>query len=110
MKIELGARVLTAEGDEIGTIDKLILDPEGGDLHAIVVRKGLLFGRDIEIPTAPRNCRRASRIGAAIQQKSPSNSSRSTATPLRRMPRSSASSSSRVVIVLGVKGRRPCAT
>ena len=50
MKIELGAKVVTAEGDEIGTIDKLILDPEGGDLHAIVVRKGLLFGRDIEIP------------------------------------------------------------
>jgi uncharacterized protein YrrD len=50
MKIELGAKVLTAEGDEIGTIDKLILDPDAGDLHAIVVRKGLLFGRDIEIP------------------------------------------------------------
>jgi uncharacterized protein YrrD len=50
MKIELGAKVVTADGDEIGTIDKLILDPEGGDLHAIVVHKGLLFGRDIEIP------------------------------------------------------------
>jgi uncharacterized protein YrrD len=50
MNIEFGAKVLTAEGDDIGTIDKLILDPEGGDLHAIVVRKGLLFGRDIEIP------------------------------------------------------------
>jgi uncharacterized protein YrrD len=50
MKIELGAKVVTADGDEIGTIDKLILDPEGGDLHSIVVHKGLLFGRDIEIP------------------------------------------------------------
>ena len=50
MKIELGAKVATAEGDEIGTIDKLILDPDGGDVHAIVVHKGLLFGRDIEIP------------------------------------------------------------
>ena len=50
MKIELGAKVATAEGDEIGTIDKLILDPDGGDIHAIVVHKGLLFGRDIEIP------------------------------------------------------------
>jgi uncharacterized protein YrrD len=50
MDIELGAKVLTADGDEIGTIDKLILNPDGGDLHAIVVHKGLLFGRDIEIP------------------------------------------------------------
>ena len=50
MKIELGAKVATMDGDEIGTIDKLILDPDGGDIHAIVVHKGLLFGRDVEIP------------------------------------------------------------
>jgi uncharacterized protein YrrD len=50
MKLELGAKVATADGDEIGTIDKLILDPDGGDIHAVVVHKGLLFGRDVEIP------------------------------------------------------------
>jgi len=50
MHIQFGATVVTADGKEIGTIDKMVLDPEGGDLHAIVVRKGLLFGRDIEIP------------------------------------------------------------
>lgn len=50
MKIELGAKVVTADGHDIGTIDKLILNPDSGDLHAIVVHKGLLFGRDIEIP------------------------------------------------------------
>lgn len=49
MKIELGAKVSTADGKEIGTIEKLILDPDGGDVHAVVVRKGLLFGRDVEI-------------------------------------------------------------
>ena len=48
-KIELGAAVVTADGHEVGTIDKLILDPDGGDLHAMVVRKGL-FHRDVEIP------------------------------------------------------------
>ena len=50
MKIELGAKVVTMDGDEIGTIDKLILDPDGGDVHSIVVHKGLLFGKAFEIP------------------------------------------------------------
>ena len=50
MKIELGAKVATADGKEIGSIDKLILDPDSGDVHAVVVRKGMLFGKDIEIP------------------------------------------------------------
>ena len=50
MKVELGAKVATADGKEIGTIDKLILNPESGAVHAIVVRKGLLFGKDVEIP------------------------------------------------------------
>jgi uncharacterized protein YrrD len=49
MKVELGAKVSTADGKEIGTIEKLILDPDGGDVHAVVVRKGLLFGRDVEV-------------------------------------------------------------
>jgi len=52
MAIELGAKVMTSDNHEIGKIDKLILDPDGGDIHAIVVHKGVLFGRDIEIPLA----------------------------------------------------------
>jgi uncharacterized protein YrrD len=48
-KIELGAKVITADGKEIGTIDKLILDPDAADVHAIVVHKGLLFGKDVAI-------------------------------------------------------------
>jgi sporulation protein YlmC with PRC-barrel domain len=47
--IKLGATVVTADGHELGTIDKLVLDPDGGDLHAMVIRKGL-FSRDVEIP------------------------------------------------------------
>src|SRR5687768_10771370 len=49
MKVELGAKVTTADGKEIGSIEKLILDPESGDVHAVVVRKGLLFSRDVEV-------------------------------------------------------------
>jgi sporulation protein YlmC with PRC-barrel domain len=50
MAIELDAKVMTSDGKEVGKIDKLILDPEGGDIHGIVVHKGMFFGRDIEIP------------------------------------------------------------
>ena len=49
MRIELGAKVSTADGKEIGTIEKLILDPDSGDVHSVVVRKGLLFHRDVEV-------------------------------------------------------------
>lgn len=47
--LALGAKVMTADDKEIGTIDKLIMEPDSGDVRAIVVRKGLLFHDDIEI-------------------------------------------------------------
>jgi uncharacterized protein YrrD len=50
MRVELGAKVATADGKELGTIDKLILEPESGEVKAVVVQKGLLFTHDIEIP------------------------------------------------------------
>jgi len=50
MRIELGARVTTADGKDDGTIDKLVLDPERADIHSIVVHKGMMLGRDVEIP------------------------------------------------------------
>jgi uncharacterized protein YrrD len=66
-KIELGAAVVTADGHEIGTIDKLILDPDGGDLHAMAVRKGL-FHRDIEIPIDDIVGQEAGRIQIRLNQ------------------------------------------
>src|SRR4029078_5103015 len=50
MRVELGARVATSDGKDVGTIEKLILDPDTGDVFSVVVRKGTLFHRDIEIP------------------------------------------------------------
>jgi len=50
MQVELGAKVSTTDGKEIGTIDKLILEPESGEVKAILVRKGLFFTHDIEVP------------------------------------------------------------
>lgn len=48
-QIALGATVTTADGKELGTIDKLILDPDTGTVRSIVVRKGFLFTRDLEL-------------------------------------------------------------
>lgn len=50
MAIKLDEKVMTSDGKEVGKIDKVILDPDGGDVHAIVVHKGMFFGRDVEIP------------------------------------------------------------
>jgi uncharacterized protein YrrD len=49
MQVALGAKVRTADGKHVGSIDKLILEPDSGDVRAIVVQKGLLFHDDIEI-------------------------------------------------------------
>lgn len=50
MYLELGARVVTSDGAQVGTIDKLILDPSNGDLKSAVVRKGVILPKDVEIP------------------------------------------------------------
>lgn len=50
MEIELGARVRTSDGEEIGTIDRVILDPAGSAVRAVVVRRGFILVRDVEIP------------------------------------------------------------
>jgi len=49
MQVALGAKVETADGKQIGTIDKLILEPDSSDVHTVVVKKGFLFPDDIEI-------------------------------------------------------------
>jgi len=49
MHVELGAKVQTADGKQIGTIDKLIVEPDGRDIHTVVVKKGFLFPDDIEV-------------------------------------------------------------
>ena len=50
MRIELGARVTTRDGQDAGTIDRLIFDPVHGVVKAAVLRKGTLLTRDVEAP------------------------------------------------------------
>ena len=50
MQIELGTRIRTADGEDVGKVDKLILDPATGAARAVVVRKGFILHEDIVIP------------------------------------------------------------
>jgi uncharacterized protein YrrD len=49
MAIELGTHVRTSDDQDLGSIDRLILDPESGTVRAAVVRKGLFLPRDVEV-------------------------------------------------------------
>jgi sporulation protein YlmC with PRC-barrel domain len=50
MNINLGMHVYTGDDKVIGTVDKLILDPQTGTVKAAVVREGFLLHHDVEVP------------------------------------------------------------
>jgi len=50
MRVELGARVRTSDGKDVGTIDRLIVDSSNNKIKAAVIRKGFLLPRDVEVP------------------------------------------------------------
>lgn len=55
-----GTPVRARDGRQIGTIDRLILDPARNEVKAAVLRRGLLPRRDVEVPLA---LLRRSRVG-----------------------------------------------
>lgn len=50
MRLELDAKVRAYDGEEIGQIDRAIVDPQTNEVTDIVVRTGTIFGRDILVP------------------------------------------------------------
>jgi sporulation protein YlmC with PRC-barrel domain len=50
MRFVFGAHVRTRDGHTVGTIDRLILDPETGDLKSVAIRQGFILHHDIEVP------------------------------------------------------------
>ena len=50
MRVEVGARVRTTDGKDVGTIDRLIVDPGNNEIKAAVIRKGMILHRDVEVP------------------------------------------------------------
>jgi len=50
MRVEVGARVRTTDGKDVGTIDRLIIDSSNNKIKAAVIRKGFFLPRDVEVP------------------------------------------------------------
>jgi len=50
MRINLGTKVVTADGKDVGKIDRLIVDPRTDRMQEFVVRKGFFIEHDIVIP------------------------------------------------------------
>lgn len=48
--INQGADVITADGERVGSVDRIVLDPLTKDVSHVVVRSGVLFGEDKVIP------------------------------------------------------------
>jgi uncharacterized protein YrrD len=50
MEIKEGANVVTANGDKVGSVDRVVIDPGTKQVTHLVVRKGLLFTEDKVLP------------------------------------------------------------
>jgi uncharacterized protein YrrD len=50
MQFKEDAKVVTADGEKVGTIDRVVLDPNTKEVTHLVVKKGLLFSEDKVVP------------------------------------------------------------
>ena len=50
MQFKNGANVYTANGDHVGSIDRVVIDPRTKEVSYVVVRKGFLFTEDKLVP------------------------------------------------------------
>jgi uncharacterized protein YrrD len=50
MKFKVDANVLTATGEKIGEVERVVIDPKTKEITHVVVRKGFLFTEDKVVP------------------------------------------------------------
>lgn len=50
MQFKEGAKVVTADGERIGSIDRVVLEPDTKEVTHLVVNKGFLFSEDKVVP------------------------------------------------------------
>lgn len=50
MQFKDGTNVYTADGDQVGRIDRVVIDPRTNEVSHVVVRKGFLFTEDKVVP------------------------------------------------------------
>jgi sporulation protein YlmC with PRC-barrel domain len=48
--IERGSDVISSDGEKVGEVDSVSFDPESGHPTGFLVRHGILFSEDVEIP------------------------------------------------------------
>ncbi len=52
MRYKQGTAVYNASGDDVGTIDRVVIDPRTNEVTYLVVRKGVLFTEDKVVPVS----------------------------------------------------------
>ena len=65
MRVDLDAKVRARDGEEIGSLNRAIVDPQTNEVTHVVVSTGAIFGRDIVVPR--ENVERANQDGDTIQ-------------------------------------------
>ncbi|MCC6176400.1 MAG: PRC-barrel domain-containing protein [Chloroflexi bacterium] len=50
MRVDLSATVKTRDGEDVGSVERVIIDPTTRDVVAFVVNTGSLIGRDVLVP------------------------------------------------------------
>src|SRR5687768_8550262 len=65
MRVDLNAKVQSRDGEDLGSVERAIFDPESQRVTAFVVGTGGLFGRDVLVDAADID--RASRDGNVIR-------------------------------------------
>jgi sporulation protein YlmC with PRC-barrel domain len=55
MRVELGSEVRTTDGQVVGRIKHLIMEPENVNVRAVVIEKGLLLPDDVEVDLSRLN-------------------------------------------------------
>ncbi|MGD8463446.1 MAG: PRC-barrel domain-containing protein [Anaerolineae bacterium] len=50
MQFKAGANVFTADGEKVGTIDRVVLDPDTKEATHLVIQKGFLFAENKVVP------------------------------------------------------------
>ena len=50
MRIRIGAMVKTRQGEEVGKVERVVLEPSSNEVDAVVVHRGLILSRDVLIP------------------------------------------------------------
>lgn len=50
MRVDLDAKVVTRDGEKLGTVQRAVIDPQSNDVTEFVISTGTLFGHDVLLP------------------------------------------------------------